>query len=105
MLALHGFDAFGLEVSQRAVDSANAYAEAELSRPSTYNFADEDSRAAHRPGTVNFVRGDFFHRDWEASCFADCDAQGFDLIYDYTVSRASSPYSSMESIIIEPNWY
>ncbi|KAK4169857.1 putative thiol methyltransferase 2 [Cladorrhinum sp. PSN259] len=94
MLALHGFDAVGLEVSQNAIDSAKAYAETELSRPSAYNFADEDSRdrfAAVQPGSVNFVRGDFFQRGWETSCLAGCDDQGFDLIYDYTFLCALLP--------------
>ena len=92
MLALHGFDAIGLEVSRTAVDSARAYAEVELSYPSACNFADEDDekrRATCQPGTVSFVCGDFFQRDWETSCFVAGDDRGFDLIYDYTVSRSS----------------
>ncbi|KAH6856021.1 S-adenosyl-L-methionine-dependent methyltransferase [Chaetomium sp. MPI-CAGE-AT-0009] len=94
MLALHGFDTVGLETAQKAVDSAKTYAEAELSRPSAYNFANEDSvsrRIASRPGNVDFVCGDFFQRDWEASCFAACDDRGFDLIYDYTFLCALLP--------------
>lgn len=93
MLAFHGFDAIGLEVSQTAVNSARAYAEVELSDPSAYNFATEDDekrRATCQPGTVSFVCGDFFQREWETSCFAPGDDGGFDLIYDYTVSRSST---------------
>lgn len=93
MLALHGFDAVGLDVSQKAIDTARAYAEAELSRPSAYNFAEGDSEKRQAPGpagTVNFVCDDFFQRDWEAKCFAACDGGGFDLIYDYTVSRSAT---------------
>ncbi len=63
-------------------------------RPSAYDFAPtRDSRnrfATAGPGTVNFVLGDFFQRGWEASCFAGRDDRGFDLIYDYTVSRSST---------------
>lgn len=89
MLALHGFDAVGLEISDKAIDSARAYAEAELSRPSAYNFAGEDCenrRSAGQPGTVTFVAGDFFRTDWEDTCFTTRDDRGFDVIYDYTVS-------------------
>ncbi|KAH6635909.1 S-adenosyl-L-methionine-dependent methyltransferase [Chaetomium tenue] len=94
MLALHGFDAVGLEVSQTAVNAARAYAEAELSDPSAYNFADENDekgRATCQPGTVSFVCGDFFQRDWETGCFAPGDDGGFDLIYDYTFLCALLP--------------
>ncbi|GAB1321042.1 hypothetical protein MFIFM68171_11252 [Madurella fahalii] len=94
MLALHGFDVVGLDVSQKAVDTARAYVETELSQPSAYNFADGDSEtrlAARPPGTVSFVCGDFFQRDWEAEYFATCDNAGFDLIYDYTFLCALHP--------------
>lgn len=94
MLALHGFDAIGLEVSQKAVDAATAYAEVELSRPSAYNFPDEEEpklTSCGGMGTVKFVCGDFFQSDWEASCFAPGDDQGFDLIYDYTVGDPPRP--------------
>ncbi len=87
MLALHGFDAVGLEVSPRAVDVAKVYAEAALGQPSEANFGAKESWADRQPGTVNFVCGDFFQRDWEDACFtATGEDGGFDLIYDYTVS-------------------
>jgi hypothetical protein len=84
MLALHGFDAYGLEVSQKAVDTANAYADRELQRPSEHHFADVPTWLNVSRGRAQFVCGDFFQRDWEKSCVSD-GVQGFDLIYDYTV--------------------
>lgn len=88
MLALHGFDAYGVEVSQTAVDACEAYAKEQLSRPEAYNFGPGSSsaREAGVRGTVTFVVGDFFKRDWEGEFQKDGDA-GFDLIYDYTVSE------------------
>ncbi|KAF9886492.1 hypothetical protein FE257_011399 [Aspergillus nanangensis] len=87
MLALHGFDAYGLEISATAVKEAEAYASAEMEHPRPYNFgqaaratADESSR-----GTARFVQGDFFRDDW---CGDDAK---FDLVYDYTFLCALHP--------------
>lgn len=85
MLALHGYDAFGLEVSQKAVETATTFAEAELANPSECNFSNRFTRLKDdKVGTVKFVQGDFFHRSWESQCESG-STQGFDLIYDYTV--------------------
>jgi hypothetical protein len=103
MLALHGFDAFGLEVSPKAVETARDYAEKELAKPSAHNFADQDDKrlTGAAKGTVTFVCGDFFQDDWEAGCFSAGEPRGFDLIYDYTVSSLDSfrfaPSSSSRS--------
>lgn len=82
MLALHGFDAYGLEISQTAVTEADKYASAELKEPTGYNFGSTGS-PQEKPGTVKFVEGDFFSGDWEKKW---CNGEKFDLIYDYTVS-------------------
>lgn len=92
MLALHGYDAYGLEVSTKAVATAQAYAASQLAAPSEYNFGDAQNQtkyAAGTPGLVKFVVGDFFGMGWEVDCRPDDDGDGgsgFDLIYDYTVS-------------------
>ncbi|EXJ70717.1 uncharacterized protein A1O5_05707 [Cladophialophora psammophila CBS 110553] len=99
MLALHGFDAYGLEVSTTAVSAANVYAEAELSRhhyPSAEDALDQGHRrqpsVSHSHGTVKFVQGDFFKSDWTSSCLREGEIfQGFDLIYDYTFLCAIPP--------------
>lgn len=85
MLALHGFDAVGLEVSSTAVDVANAYCEFELRQPGGANFGANENRADYTVGTVSIVRGDFFESGWESALFGGSH-DGFDLIYDYTVS-------------------
>jgi hypothetical protein len=91
MLTLHGYDAYGLEVSPKGIETARAYATAQLAAPSEYNFSGDKDREQHsaaEQGQVKFVAGDFFSKDWEADCCADGeDFAGFDLIYDYTVSQ------------------
>lgn len=92
MLALHGFDAFGLEVSQTAIDIANKYAKEQLANPSDHYHGHSGTSHADNPmldgtgtGEARFILGDFFKRDWEKACGDEDSEQGFDLIYDYTV--------------------
>ena len=86
MLALHGFDVWGLEISETAVKIATAYAESELANPSDCNFGNVEAKSQYKHGKVKFVTGDFFKRDWESECSVDGGTQ-FHLIYDYTVSQ------------------
>ena len=96
MLALHGMDAYGLEVSQTAVDAANEYANIEQTKPRDHNFSSPDptvtSFLGSVKGTFNFVVGDFFKSHWEDQCKRGGEGTetGFDLIYDYTVSSEAS---------------
>ena len=87
MLALHGFDVFGLEVSLIGGEVARKHAKAELVNPSEYNFANPGYKPDEGPGSVEIIVGDFFKRDWEADCMSQ-SGEKFDLIYDYTVSCA-----------------
>jgi hypothetical protein len=88
MLALHGFDAYGLEISSSAVAAAEAFASAELRQPAAHNFgAEADVRESL--GRVTFLQGDFFRKDWETNSLPN-DRLKFDLIYDYTVKIVSS---------------
>lgn len=92
MLALHGYDTYGLDVSEKAVEAAREYTANELRDPSAYNFK-EASPYTHSPegatrGTATFSVGNFFEREWE-SLVATEDEQKFDLIYDYTVGCGS----------------
>ncbi|KAI0157940.1 S-adenosyl-L-methionine-dependent methyltransferase [Hypoxylon sp. FL1284] len=85
MLALHGFDVYGLDVSRKGIETAEAYATAELRDPSPSNFASADPERS--TGSVKFIQGDFFQRDWER----EAGGEGFDLIYDYTFLCALPP--------------
>tara|TARA_R110002060_G_scaffold65027_1_gene74036 strand:- start:3039 stop:3332 length:294 start_codon:yes stop_codon:yes gene_type:complete len=85
MLAHHGFDAYGLEISTDAVAAAKAYSAPEIVAPSAYNFHTAARDSLGTAGRVSFLQGDFFQRDWELATSLEGDAK-FDLIYDYTVS-------------------
>lgn len=79
MLALHGFDAVGLEISSKGVSTAEEYAHKELQTPQPYNFGSAWASKFER-GSVSFIQGDFFQ--------SDCTkGEKFDVIYDYTVSH------------------
>ncbi len=94
MLALHGYDAYGLDVSPTGVEAARAYAAAELATPSEYNFSSSAARDQYSGavGHAEFVTGDFFTKDWQKDCFPDEEhLTGFDLIYDYTVRSRRLP--------------
>lgn len=84
MLALHGFDAYGLEISAMGVAEAEAFATRELKDPGEANFG-ADYYGQSR-GDVKFVQNDFFASDWEGEIGGK-----FDLIYDYTVILPSFP--------------
>lgn len=85
MLALHGFDAYGLEISETAVREAEMYAAAEMASPSSYHFGEGQSRA-DSPGSAVFLKGDFLTSDWGFKDGIDAQTK-FDLAYDYTVSE------------------
>ena len=60
MLAIHEYDAFGLEVSKKAVETAKMFAEAELANPSERNFSSRETRLKDvEVGIVKFVQGKF----------------------------------------------
>lgn len=84
MLALHGFDAYGLEISETAVKEAEAYADAELASPSSYHFGPGQHRSGSR-GSATFLQGDFFSSQWAFTGSVD-QPSTFDVVYDYTVS-------------------
>ncbi|OTA67998.1 S-adenosyl-L-methionine-dependent methyltransferase [Hypoxylon sp. EC38] len=75
MLALHGFDAYGLDVSRKGIEIAESYAATELREPSAHNFASESSRVENNTSSVKFIR----ETEIESDSF-----QSFDLICDYT---------------------
>jgi len=87
MLALHGFDAWGLEISETAVATAKRYGSEQMQNPSPENFGKGEDGSTMGPGAVGFVVGDFFAKNWEAKM--PDHRKKFDLIYDYTVRRSS----------------
>ncbi|KAF3046197.1 hypothetical protein E8E11_008201 [Didymella keratinophila] len=87
MLALNGFEAWGLEVSQKATDSADANIKAQLAKPTDDNSGKGEGRS--KPAVAEVLLGDFFERDWESQ--VGTDFEGFDIIYDYTFLCALLP--------------
>jgi len=89
MLALHGFDAYGLDISATGVAAAKAFTSKELQNPSATNFGlNHDNKEFQSRGNVKFLEGNFFASEWENEAGGE-----FDLVYDYTV--CSSPLSEM----------
>lgn len=86
MLALHGFDAYGLEISATGVSTAKKYAASEMQRPQEYNFG-LGWTGPVTPGNASFVEGNFFKPGWERQISANGDIK-FDLVYDYTVTAS-----------------
>jgi SAM-dependent methyltransferase len=77
LLAAFGYDAYGLEISDTALEAARA-TEKDMSGKEVYQ-----TRAGVQRGSVNWLHGDFF-----SDGFLDGlpGVAKFDLIYDYTVS-------------------
>ncbi|KAG5924851.1 hypothetical protein E4U42_004535 [Claviceps africana] len=89
MLALHGFDVCGLEVSSKGAQIARDYTRRELESPHDYNYG-RKGRFETPPGSVQIITADFFNHDWETLLGED-GKRGFDLIYDYTFLCALLP--------------
>ncbi|KAI2857729.1 hypothetical protein CBS115988_3599 [Aspergillus niger] len=88
MLALHGFDVYGLDISATGVSEATKYATSEMQSPQEYNFS-AGAVTTSDVGSVKFIAGDFFSSEWESQALQDGDK--FDLIYDYTFLCALHP--------------
>lgn len=77
LLASFGYDAFGLEVSETAVNKAQEFTKSKMGK-GEYAVKDETVGT----GKVAFLAGDFFKDDWLKKAH---ESSEFDLIYDYTV--------------------
>jgi methyl halide transferase len=78
LLASYGYDAVGLDGSEKAVEAGRILAVGKLE---PYPLQDGvDTR-----GSMTFVTDDFFSNSWESGLPFHPDFDGFDLIYDYTV--------------------
>jgi len=90
MLALHGLDAYGLEISPIGAQTADSYTRAQMKEPLSYNFGSAEYEKSHPvPGQVEIVEGDFFASDW----LSQRDIDAFDIVYDYTVCSSSLVHS------------
>ncbi|KKZ66253.1 hypothetical protein EMCG_08024 [[Emmonsia] crescens] len=88
LLAEFGYDAYGLEYSDTALEICRQ----EAARVGD-NIPVRDERIGK--GKVTFVQGDFFKNDWLEKIGVEEGA--FDLIYDYTFFCALNP-------VLRPRW-
>ena len=75
LLASFGYDAYGLEVSEKAVQNC---IQEQSTNGLNYPIQDESAGA----GKAVFLLGDFFGNDWTHKVLG---GPVFDLVYDYTV--------------------
>lgn len=87
MFALHGFDAYGLDVSETGIAEAKKFAALELKEPQSFNFGSFRGSDKNDVGTVSWFTDDFFS-DWNKGT-------QFDIIYDYTVSTSNPSYTTL----------
>ena len=93
LLASFGYDAYGLECGQSAVDACKA----EHARASAMNqYPVRDAKI--RSGSVTFVKGDFFQDAWLEELGLGWNS--FDLIYDHSVGHILHILFSRPCIII-----
>lgn len=91
LFASWGFDAFGVEISGKAAERASEE-QRRVEGGEEYKVKDEKAGK----GTARILQGDFFKDGWwEESCEGLKEQgfegkEGFDLIYDYTVSFCES---------------
>lgn len=74
LLASFGYDAYGLEASEKAVELC---VQEQKTNGQKYPAKDESAGS----GSATFLQGDFFSDGWAGKI----RETGFDLIYDYTV--------------------
>ena len=73
-MAKYGYDSYGLDVSEKAVEMARLY-------------HGENPTKGVGVGKIEIVAGDFFTDEWVVKRLGEGEGEGsFDLIYDYTVS-------------------
>lgn len=85
LLAAFGYDAYGLEVSQKALEAAREYEQ--IHRGDEIYQGHEDPfnpGKKYDKGTVTWLAGDFFKNDFLKNF--ESEEGTFDLIFDYTVT-------------------
>lgn len=86
LFAAYGYDAYGLEVSSHAADAARKYLEEPGEGPLEGEYAVMDEKIGR--GAMRVVCGDYFKDGWLGDVEGWESDEGFDIIYDNTVSKA-----------------
>ncbi len=98
LLAAHGYDAYGLEVSSHAAEAARKYLEDPGKGPFEGEYAVANEKVGK--GAMRIVCGDYFEDGWLGDVEGWEGDEGFDIIYDNTVSRG--PNMRPENCLILP---
>lgn len=107
LFASHGYDAYGLEVSAHAAEAARKYIEevrgdGEASKgPLEGEYSTAGKSHSHGSGTAKIILGDYFSDEWFTEVQGWKDGEGFDVVYDNTVSleRCFSSYLRSETYV------
>ncbi|KAF2816736.1 uncharacterized protein BDZ99DRAFT_456555 [Mytilinidion resinicola] len=81
LLASFGYDSYGVEASENAVRACEKYA---VDAADAYSARDTEGGS----GSVKFLYGNFFGDEWVEGVDGGL-GDGFDIIYDYTVSSGT----------------
>jgi SAM-dependent methyltransferase len=85
LFAAHGYDAFGLEISEHAARAAFVYLGNVGEGPLEGEYAAANATRGIDRGKMACLLGDFFSDDWRQVE----SGEGYDIIYDITVLPAS----------------
>jgi protein-L-isoaspartate O-methyltransferase len=88
LFAAHGYDAYGLEVSTHAAEAAKKYLQDPGKGPLEGEYTLRDEKVGK--GKMEVVVGDYFEDGWLSDVKGWKGDEGFDIIYDITVSLAST---------------
>lgn len=100
LFASHGYDAYGLDISQTAIEACKQL-DSEQDTDAT-RYPPKDTTTTR--GARNFLAADFFNDDLSSHT----NGEGFDVIYDYTFLCAIPPnlrpqWSKRVSELLAPN--
>lgn len=84
LFAAHGYDAYGLEVSPHAAEVARKYLQDPGKGPLEGEYAVKDEKTGK--GAIKIICADFFDDAWFKHVDGWEGDEGFDIIYDNTVS-------------------
>lgn len=83
LFAAHGYDAYGLEVSQHAVQIAQKYIQDPGKGPLEEEYVVQNEQVGK--GGTKVLLGDYFDNGWLKEVQGWDGDEGFDIIYDNTV--------------------
>ncbi|GAB7343881.1 hypothetical protein MBLNU457_1840t1 [Dothideomycetes sp. NU457] len=100
MLALHGIDAYGLEISPIGAETAASYTASQMKTPLPYNFGSEEySNSRPEAGHAEIINGDFFASNW----LTERGIEAFDVVLLFVPDLTSKFLCAMPREL-RPDW-